>query len=274
MSKFLWNKDSVFKWTQNLSTDIIGLIYSLTDRSSKSSYFPDLEKDLPLNKRIDHTLLKTDTTIDEIERLCDEAKEFNFFSVCVSPLFVKNAREFLEGSNVKTITVIGFPSGQTPLLSKVFETKTAIQDGAQEIDMVLHIGALKSKDYRYVLKDIQSVVEAAHPHYVKVILETCLLTNEEKIIACALAKAAGAHYVKTSTGFSTGGATLEDIKLMRGIVGENCGVKASGGIKTFEQANAFIQAGASRLGTSSGIEIVKKIMDKKNKSEKKNESYS
>lgn len=261
MPLFSWDKDSVKKWTQNLSADLIGLIYSLTDSSIKSSYFPDLEENLPLNKRIDHTLLKPDATESDIEKLCAEAIEYDFFSVCVSPQFVKKARSLLENTSVKTITVIGFPSGQTTTLSKVMETKSALLDGAQEIDMVLHIGALKNKDFRFVLKDIQSVVSAAHPHYVKVILETCLLTNEEKISACTLAKAAGAHYVKTSTGFSSAGATLEDIKLMRLIVGKECGVKASGGIKTFDQAQAFIKAGASRLGTSSGIQIIKKIKE-------------
>lgn len=264
MPRISWDKDSILEWTQNFSADLIGLIYSVTNSGNKSSYIPELEKNLPLNKRIDHTLLKPEATEDDIERLCDEAKEFDFFSVCVSPHFVKKAHEFLEGSNVKTISVVGFPSGQTTTPSKVTETKKALQDGASEIDMVLHIGALKNKDYQYVLKDIQSVVQAAHPYYVKVILETCLLSRDEKIIACSLVKAAGAHYVKTSTGFSTGGATVDDIQLMREIVGEDCGVKASGGIKNYEQAESMIKAGASRLGTSSGIEIVKKTKGDKN----------
>ncbi len=213
---------------------------------------------MELAKYIDHTLLKADATKDKIEKLCEEAKEYGFASVCVNPAWVPLAAELLKGSEVKVCTVIGFPLGATTPEVKRFETENAIQNGAEEVDMVINIGALKSGDDELVKKDIQAVVEAAKGKaLVKVIIETCLLTEEEKVKACKLSVEAGADYVKTSTGFSTGGATVEDIKLMRETVGPELGVKASGGVRTREDALAMIEAGATRIGASSGIAIVK-----------------
>jgi len=205
---------------------------------------------------IDHTLLKPDATSEMIERLCTEAKEHQFFSVCVQPIWVKMAAKLLQGSSVKICTVIGFPCGSTYSAVKRREAEIARDEGAQELDMVLQIGALKSKDYRLVEQDIRTVVEAAPNALVKVILETCLLSNEEKKAACRISMEAGAHFVKTSTGFSSAGATIEDVRLMRQAVGPDFGVKASGGIRDAETAYAMIKAGATRLGTSSGIAIL------------------
>ncbi|NJE46176.1 deoxyribose-phosphate aldolase [Thermococcus sp. GR7] len=212
---------------------------------------------------IDHTNLKPYATADDIIKLCDEAKRYNFYAVCVNPYRVKLAKEQLKGSNVKVATVIGFPLGATPTEVKVFEAKKALEDGADELDMVINIGALKDGDYEYVRRDIEEVVKVAHEKgaIVKVIIETCYLTEEEKIKACELAKEAGADFVKTSTGFGTGGATVEDVRLMRKVVGPDMGVKASGGVRTYEQAMAMIEAGATRIGTSSGVKIVEGAMD-------------
>lgn len=186
---------------------------------------------------IDHTLLKADATKEQIKKLCEEAKEYKFASVCVNPGWVKYASELLEGSGVNVCTVIGFPLGATTLETKVFETKNAIENGAAEVDMVINIGALKDGDNDFVEKEIRAVVEAAKGQALtKVIIEACLLTEEEKVRACELAVKAGADYVKTSTGFSTGGATVEDVKLMRKTVGPDIGVKASGGVRSAEDA--------------------------------------
>lgn len=206
---------------------------------------------------IDHTLLKADATKEQIIKLVTEAKEYSFASVCVNPTWVKTAAEMLADTpNVKVCTVIGFPLGATTSETKAFETTNAIENGANEIDMVINIGALKGNQDELVEKDIRSVVEAAKGKaLVKVIIETCLLTDEEKIKACQLAVKAGADYVKTSTGFSTGGATVEDIRLMRQTVGANIGVKASGGVRSREDALAMIEAGATRIGASSGVAI-------------------
>lgn len=213
---------------------------------------------LNITSIIDHTLLKPEATKEMIEKLCSEAKEYNFFSVCVNPYYVKTAKEELEGSNVKIATVIGFPLGSTPKEVKAFEASEAIKNGADELDMVINIGALKDGDYTTVEEDIKAVVnEATDKALVKVIIETCLLDDEEKKKACEIAKAAGADFVKTSTGFSTGGATVEDVKLMREVVGEDLGVKASGGIRDYETAKKMVEAGASRIGASSSIEIAK-----------------
>lgn len=209
-----------------------------------------------LNKYIDHTLLKPDAQQDQIEKLIEEAKSYDFASVCVNPTWVNFAAEGLRGSDVKVCTVIGFPLGATTPFVKAFETKNAIQNGADEIDMVINIGALKSKNLALVEDDIQAVVEASGDKLVKVIIETCLLTDDEKIAACQIAKSAGADFVKTSTGFSTGGATVADVALMRQTVGPDMGVKASGGARSYEDALAFIEAGATRIGTSSGVAIV------------------
>ncbi|KUH33101.1 2-deoxyribose-5-phosphate aldolase [Thermococcus celericrescens] len=209
---------------------------------------------------IDHTNLKAYATADDIKRLCDEAVEYGFYAVCVNPYRVKLARDYLreKGANVKVASVIGFPLGATPTEVKVFEAERALDDGADELDMVINIGALKDGDYEYVRKDIAEVVKVAHARgaKVKVIIETCYLTEEEKVKACELAKEAGADFVKTSTGFGTGGATVEDVRLMRKVVGPEMGVKAAGGIRTYEQAVAMVEAGATRIGTSSGIKIV------------------
>lgn len=207
---------------------------------------------------IDHTLLKPDATVEQVKKLCSEAKENRFASVCINPSYVPLASQLLFGSGVKVCTVIGFPLGATTTKTKVFETKEAIENGATEVDMVINIGAVKSGDYDLVKSDIEAVVLAAKGKaLVKVIIETCLLTDEEKVTVCTICKMAGADFVKTSTGFSTGGATVEDISLMRKVVGTEMGVKASGGIKSSEAAYSMINAGANRLGTSSGIAIVK-----------------
>ena len=210
-----------------------------------------------LAKMIDHTALKPDTSREQIEKLCEEAREFNFASVCVNPTWVALAAEKLEGAEAKVCTVIGFPLGAVTTETKAFETKDAIQKGATEVDMVINIGALKDGNNELVEQDIKAVVEAAKGKaLVKVIIETCLLTDEEKTRACELSVKAGADYVKTSTGFSTGGATVEDIKLMRKTVGPNIGVKASGGVRDLEGSQAMIDAGATRIGASAGVKIV------------------
>lgn len=209
-----------------------------------------------LAKMIDHTNLKPEATSKEIKKLCEEALQYNFASVCVNPTRVKEAYEMLKDSEVKVCTVIGFPLGATTTKVKVFETKDAIENGATEVDMVINIGRLKEKDYDFVKQDIKSVVDAAKGKALtKVIIETCLLTDEEKVVACKLAKEAGADFVKTSTGFSTGGALKEDIKLMRETVGQELGVKASGGVRTLEDAKAMIENGATRIGASASIKI-------------------
>lgn len=210
---------------------------------------------------IDHTLLKPDATKEQIEKLCLEAKEYQFASVCINPSYVKLAYQLLHQEAVKVCTVVGFPLGATTSAVKAFETSKAIEEGALEIDMVINIGALKNKEYGIVEADIAAVVEAAQGRLVKVIIETCLLTQDEKEIACQLAKKAGAHFVKTSTGFSTGGALVEDIQLMRATVGEELGVKASGGVRDLSTAIKMIEAGANRIGTSSGISIVNDTKD-------------
>jgi len=207
---------------------------------------------------IDHTLLKADATKEQIKVLCEEAREYNFASVCVNPTWVKYASELLEGSEVKVCTVIGFPLGATTPETKAFETKDAIANGAHEVDMVINIGALKDKDDELVERDIRAVVAASTGKALsKVIIETSLLTDEEKVRACELAVKAGTDYVKTSTGFSTGGATVEDIALMRKTVGPDIGVKASGGVRNTSDAQNVIEAGATRIGASAGVSIVK-----------------
>jgi deoxyribose-phosphate aldolase len=207
---------------------------------------------------IDHTLLKADATKAEIMVLLEEAKQFKFASVCINPTWVKIAAEFLRDTpKVKVCTVIGFPLGATTPEVKAFETTNAIENGAAEVDMVINIGALKDKQYDLVEKDIKAVVDAAKGKALtKVIIETCLLTDEEKVKASELAVKAGADFVKTSTGFSTGGATAEDVALMRKTVGPKIGVKASGGVRSLEDTEAMIKAGANRIGASSGVKIV------------------
>ncbi|KKI88650.1 deoxyribose-phosphate aldolase [Bacillus sp. SA1-12] len=209
-------------------------------------------------KMIDHTALKADTTKEIVEKLCHEAKEYEFASVCVNPIWVETAAQLLAGSDVKVCTVIGFPLGANTPETKAFETKDAIEKGATEVDMVINIGALKDKNNELVEQDIKAVVEAAKGKALtKVIIETSLLTEEEKVRACEISVHAGADFVKTSTGFSTGGATVEDIELMRKTVGPDIGVKASGGVRDTKGAEALINAGATRIGASSGVAIVK-----------------
>lgn len=205
---------------------------------------------------IDHTLLKPEATRDDVRKLCEEARQYGFYSVCVNPAHVATAARLLEGSPVKVVAVVGFPLGATSGRAKAFEAKEAIRAGAREIDMVVNIGALKDRDYALVLEDIRGVVEAARPYPVKVILETGRLTDEEKVIGCVLAKCAGAAFVKTSTGFGPGGATTGDIALMRRVVGPEMGVKASGGVRTTEDAEKMVQAGADRIGASASVAIV------------------
>ena len=210
-----------------------------------------------LNKTIDHTLLKPEATEAQIKTLCEEAAKYDFMSVCVNPTWVKKAAELLAGTDVAVCTVIGFPLGANTSEVKAFEAGNAIKNGATEVDMVINIGALKGGNDTLVQSDIESVVAVSKGKALsKVIIETSLLTDDEKVRACELAKKAGADFVKTSTGFSTGGATLEDIKLMRATVGPDMGVKASGGVRTTEDAHQFIEAGATRLGSSNGLAIV------------------
>ena len=207
---------------------------------------------------VDHTLLKPDATPDQIAQLCYEARKYEFASVCVNPSHVKLCAELLRGSPVKVCTVIGFPLGASSPKVKAFETETALRDGATEIDMVINVGALKGKDYDLVAQDINGVVRMAHSAgaLVKVIIETALLEEEEKVTACLLSKEAGADYVKTSTGFSGGGATVDDVALMRRVIGPEMGVKASGGVGSYADAKSMIKAGATRLGASAGVKIV------------------
>ena len=213
---------------------------------------------------IDHTLLKADATRDQIEKLCAEAKKYVFASVCVNPTWVKYSAELLAGTEVKVCTVIGFPLGASTSAVKAFETKDAIANGAGEIDMVINIGAMKNGEFDLVREDIKAVVDAANGTLVKVIIETSLLTDEEKVKACELAVLAGADFVKTSTGFSTGGATAEDIALMRKTVGPEIGVKASGGVRSLEDMKLMVENGATRIGASSGVAIMNGLTSESN----------
>lgn len=217
----------------------------------------DINKPQSLAPYIDHTLLKPEATKHQVRVLCDEALVNHFFSVCVNPWMITTCREVLKTTKVNICTVVGFPLGATESSVKAFETGRALNLGAHEIDMVLNIGALKAQEYSYLEKEIMSVVRAAEGKVVKVILETCLLTNEEKQKASEISVFAGAHFVKTSTGFSTGGATVEDVLLMKNTVGTRAQVKASGGIRDLQTAAKMIEAGATRLGTSSGVLLVK-----------------
>ncbi len=215
-----------------------------------------IRKPLDLAPLIEHTLLKPEATRRDIVRLCEEAKRFHFHGVCVNPVFVKEARKQLTGSDCSVITVVGFPLGANITATKVEETKHVIELGANEVDMVIPIGALKDGDYRAVWQDIRAVVEAAGSIPVKVIIETGLLEEIEKIAACLLAERAGAVFVKTLTGFSGRGATVEDVKLMKAVVGKKLGIKAAGGIRDFQTARPLVEAGATRLGCSASIAIV------------------
>ena len=212
---------------------------------------------MDIARYIDHTILKPEATAEDVKKLCTEAKEYNFASVCVNGSYAKLVSTELAGSDVKTCVVVGFPLGAMTKEAKAFETTDAIKNGANEIDMVINVGALKEKNYDLFKEDIEAVVNAAKGKaIVKVIIETCLLTDEEKVKACEISKEAKADFVKTSTGFSTGGATKEDIALMRKTVGESLGVKASGGVRDYKTSIDMINAGASRIGASAGIAIV------------------
>ena len=212
----------------------------------------------PLNKYFDHTLLKPEATNDQIDALCSEAREYDFYSVCVNTCYVSRCYDNLKGTDVKVAAVVGFPLVACTTQSKVFETQEAFMDGASEVDMVLNVGKFRSGDNDYVRDDIKAVVEAARPFggIVKVILETCLLSKEEIAEACKLSMEAGAHFVKTSTGFNSGGATEEDVRLMRETVGDHISVKASGGIRDYDTCTKMIEAGADRIGASASVKIM------------------
>jgi deoxyribose-phosphate aldolase len=212
---------------------------------------------------IDHTLLKADATRDDVRKLCDDARKYKFASVCVNTTWVPMAKAMLQGTSVMVCAVVGFPLGAMSPTAKAYEAREAVRQGAQEIDMVINIGALKSRDYETVFEDICRVVKAAHPAKVKVILEMGALTQEEKVIGISMSKLAGAHFVKTSTGFGPGGATVEDIALMRKLVGPDMGVKASGGVRTREDVEKMALAGANRIGASASVAIVTGATDKK-----------
>jgi deoxyribose-phosphate aldolase len=217
---------------------------------------------LKFAKYIDYTLLKPEASESDIRQLCSKAKDYNFATVFVNPCYIKLVAELLKGSGINIGCAVAFPTGAATTRTKVLETEQAISDGANEIDMVINIGALKSKHYDIVKTDIVEVVNAAKPYSVKVIIETCLLTDEEKVKAALIAKDAEAKFIKTSTGFSTGGATVADIKLLRKTVGEEMGVKASGGIRDYKTAKVMIDAGANRIGTSSGVKIIEELKRK------------
>ena len=210
-----------------------------------------------LNKYIDHTKLKATASSSDVQKLCEEAIEHKFYSVCVNGCYVADAKQLLQGTDVKIAAVVGFPLGAMTTAAKVFEAKEAVENGASEIDMVINVAKLKDGEFEYVENEIRQIKEAIGDNVLKVIIETCYLTDEEKVKACELSLVAKADFVKTSTGFGTGGATYEDVKLMKSVVGDNAKVKASGGVRDKETAQKYVNLGAERLGTSSGIEIVK-----------------
>ena len=210
-----------------------------------------------LNKYIDHTILKATASSSDVQKLCEEAIEHEFYSVCVNGCYVADAKQLLEGTDVKVAAVVGFPLGAMTTAAKVFEAKEAVENGASEIDMVINVAKLKDGEFKYVENEIRQIKEAIGDNVLKVIIETCYLTDEEKVKACELSLVAKADFVKTSTGFGTGGATYEDVKLMKSVVGDNAKVKASGGVRDKETAQKYVELGAERLGTSSGIDIVK-----------------
>ena len=210
-----------------------------------------------LNKYIDHTILKATASSSDVQKLCEEAIEHEFYSVCVNGCYVADAKHLLQGTDVKVAAVVGFPLGAMTTAAKVFEAKEAVENGASEIDMVINVAKLKDGEVEYVENEIRQIKEAIGDNVLKVIIETCYLTDEEKVKACELSLVAKADFVKTSTGFGTGGATYEDVKLMKSVVGDNAKVKASGGVRDKETAQKYVELGAERLGTSSGIDIVK-----------------
>lgn len=257
-------KDALPKNNEKDDEEVVDYVIAGGEEVEENQDFSNLSDAEILEKLpsfIDHTILKADANYDEINKIITEAIEYKFCSVCVNSCHTSYVAKKLKGSGVKTCVVVGFPLGAMSTKGKAYETKAAVEDGADEIDMVINVGALKNKDYATVLADISAVVKAAGKAKVKVILETCLLTEEEKMVACTLSKTAKAHFVKTSTGFSTSGATVEDIALMRKLVGPKMGVKASGGVKTQEDAMKMIKAGANRIGASKSVTIVSNGID-------------
>ncbi len=257
-------KDALPKNNEKDDEEVVDYVIAGGEEVEENQDFSNLSDAEILEKLpsfIDHTILKADANYDEINKIINEAIEYKFCSVCVNSCHTSYVAKKLKGSGVKTCVVVGFPLGAMSTKGKAYETKAAVEDGADEIDMVINVGALKNKDYATVLADISAVVKAAGKAKVKVILETCLLTEEEKMVACTLSKTAKAHFVKTSTGFSTSGATVEDIALMRKLVGPKMGVKASGGVKTQEDAMKMIKAGANRIGASKSVTIVSNGID-------------
>ena len=261
LREFYCKGDTCKGWETNVITQpnaVNNIVNSGADRIAAGLGIGDILANKSIARKIDHTLLKPDATIDDITDLCDVAKKYHFASVCVNPGYVSLCSDLLKGSDVKVCTVIGFPLGATTTEAKRFEAEQAIKNGAEEIDMVINVGQLKQGNYDYVFNDVNQVVLAAkkNNNICKVILETALLTDEEKIKACIICKHAGADFVKTSTGFSKGGATVGDIALMKYVVGSSVGVKASGGIRSREDANAMIASGADRIGASASVKIV------------------
>lgn len=258
---FYCESESCKGWETNVITQpkaVKNIVETGAERIAAGLGIGKVMPDKSIAAKIDHTLLKPEATTDEVIQLCDEAKKYKFASVCINPSFVALCSELLKGTGVKVCTVIGFPLGATTTEVKRFEAEQAIYNGATEIDMVINVGRLKQGDNEYVLNDVQQVVLAAKKHNAicKVILETALLTDEEKVKACLICKKAGADFVKTSTGFSKGGATVGDIALMKYVVGSGIGVKASGGIRSKEDAEAMIASGADRIGASASVKIV------------------
>jgi len=261
LREFYCKGDTCKGWETNVVTQpkaVDNIVNSGADRIAAGFGIGDILANKSIARKIDHTLLKPDATTDDITALCEEAKKFQFASVCINPGYVSLCSELLKGSGVKVCTVIGFPLGATTTETKRYEAEQAIKNGAEEIDMVINVGQLKQGNYDYVFNDVNQVVLAAKKKgdICKVILETALLTDEEKIKACIICKHAGADFVKTSTGFSKGGATVGDIALMKYVVGSSVGVKASGGIRSREDANAMIASGADRIGASASVKIV------------------
>jgi deoxyribose-phosphate aldolase len=246
-------------WKDLVTEENVKKILSEFSEFEKSKNTPEIKLSAQeLAGMIDHTLLKPDATISEITQLCEEAIQHNFASVCVNPSYVDTCFNLIKSSNVKVCTVIGFPLGASTTQSKFLEAEEAIKNGAEELDMVINIGKLKDKDYHFVFDDLKSIADLSKTHLCvsKVIVETCLLSDEEKVIACLLAKEAGLNFVKTSTGFSKSGATVHDVALMKFVVGDKFQVKASGGIRSYEDAIEMINAGATRLGASAGVKII------------------
>ena len=258
---FYCKDESCKGWETNVVTQpktVQKIVQNGAERIAAGPGIGDILSDKNLARKIDHTLLKPEATTDDIKALCEEARKYDFASVCVNPGYVTLCSDLLKGTDVKVCTVIGFPLGSTTTETKKYEAEQAIMNGAEEIDMVINVGRLKQRDYEYVFHDVNQVVLVAKSHKAicKVILETALLTDEEKIKACIICKQAGADFVKTSTGFSKGGATAGDVALMKYVVGSSVGVKASGGIRSREDAERMVASGADRIGASASVKIV------------------